>query len=48
MYKDLSILDDEKCLKKVHYFISKAGDDNENPICSYSDIILKKYDTAPY
>jgi integrase len=46
MYDDnVSILSDGKGAKKVHYYISKDGKvENENPICSYSDIILKKYD----
>ena len=44
LYRDIQILNDEKGLKKVHYYVSKDGEGtNENPICSYSDIVLKKY-----
>ncbi len=41
---EINILDDGYGGKKVSYLISKAtGETNENPICSYSELILKKY-----
>jgi hypothetical protein len=42
--ENITILDEGNGLKKVHYYISKDGkSDNENPICTYADAILKKY-----
>lgn len=40
----ITILDDGYGGKKVHYFISKdSNTTNENPICTYSALILEKY-----